>query len=56
MHRYFATDPGLESLMIDGTVVRAHNAAGTVKKQGQNQADPALGRLKGGFSTKIQGG
>jgi hypothetical protein len=27
---------------------------GLLKKQGRDQADPALGRSKGGFSTKIQ--
>lgn len=52
MHRHFATDPDLESLMIDSTVVRA--MPGLLKKQGQDQADTALGRSKGGFSTKIQ--
>ncbi|VFN02875.1 MAG: hypothetical protein BECKG1743D_GA0114223_104064, partial [Candidatus Kentron sp. G] len=27
MHAYFADDPDMESIMIDGTVVRAHACA-----------------------------
>ena len=50
MHKYFANDPDMESIMIDGTVVRAHAcAAGMVTPSD----DQALGRSKGGFSTKI---
>lgn len=33
MHRFFANEPDLESIMLDSTVVRAHAcAAGAVKK------------------------
>ena len=53
MHQHFADDPDMESLMLDSTVIRAHPcAAGAPKTQG-GQADQALGRSRGGFSTKI---
>jgi transposase len=43
--------PDLQQVLIDSTVVRAHAcAAGAV---GSNQEDEALGRSKGGFTTKI---
>jgi len=44
-------DPDMEQTMIDATIVRAHAcAAGYVK---YTQPNEALGRSKGGFSTKI---
>ena len=52
MHQHCSGDPDLEYLIIDSTVVRAHPcAAGAPKKGGQ--AAQALGRSRGGFSTKI---
>jgi len=43
----------MEHLLIDSTVIRAHPcAAGASKKKG-GQAEQALGRGRGGFSTKI---
>ncbi len=45
-----AQDPDLEHLLIDSTILRAHPcAAGAQKKHGPQ----ALGRSKGGFSTKL---
>jgi len=53
MHQHFVDDPDMESLIIDSTVIRAHPcAAGASKKKG-GQASQALGRSRGGFSTKI---
>lgn len=53
MHGHFADDPDMECLLLDSTVIRAHPcAAGASKKSGGQQAQ-ALGRSKGGFSTKI---
>ncbi len=53
MHQYFAVDPDMEHLILDSTIVRAHPcAAGALKRKG-GQAEQALGRSKGGFSTKI---
>ena len=44
-------DPDLEWLILDSTVIRAHqHAAGAVKNGG---ADQALGRSRGGFGTKL---
>lgn len=44
-------DPDMEQAMIDSTIVRAHAcAAGYVK---YTQPNEALGRSRGGFSTKI---
>lgn len=48
---YFAKDCDRESFMIDATIARAHACASGYKK-GQ-QAEQALGRSKGGFTTKI---
>ena len=44
-------DPDLEWLILDSTVIRAHqHAAGAVKNGG---VDQALGRSRGGFGTKL---
>ena len=54
MHAHFANDPDMESIMIDGTIVRAHAcAAGAPQNQKDDPQDQALGRSKGGFTTKI---
>ena len=53
MLAHVADDPDREHLILDSTVVRAHPyAAGAATKNG-GQADQALGRRRGGFSTKI---
>jgi transposase len=53
MHAHFADEPDMEHLILDSTVVRAHPcAAGAAKKNG-DQAEQALGRSRGGFSSKI---
>ena len=44
-------DPDLEVSIIDGTIVRAHACAAGYKKNSGEQE--ALGRSKGGFTTKI---
>ena len=47
---FCAQDPDFENLLLDSTVLRAHPcAAGAQKKNGAQ----ALGRSKGGFSTKL---
>ena len=48
---YFSQDCDVESIMIDGSVVRAHACASGYKKD--SQETQALGRSKGGFTTKI---
>ena len=59
MHQHCCDDADLEYLIIDSTVVRAHPcAAGAPQKgwpspQKGGQAAQALGRSRGGFSTKI---
>ncbi|MEM7031971.1 MAG: IS5 family transposase [Chloroflexota bacterium] len=53
LHQCFALDADLECLLIDSTVIRAHPcAAGALPKHG-TQEEQALGRSRGGFSTKI---
>lgn len=53
MLQYFADDPDMESLILDSTIIRAHPcAAGAPKKIGGTE-NQALGRSRGGFSTKI---
>jgi len=47
----FQEDPDMEWTMIDSTVIRAHACAAGYGKDTQEQE--ALGRSKGGFSTKI---
>lgn len=50
---YFAQDPDLEWLIPDSTIIRAHpSAAGAPQRRG-GQKSQALGRSKGGFSTKL---
>lgn len=44
-------DPDMEAVMIDTTIVRAHACSAGYKKDSQTQE--ALGRSKGGFTTKI---
>src|SRR5258708_1519103 len=52
MLEHFADDPDLAKLMIDSTIVRAHLcAAGAPAAQG-GQASQALGRSRGGVTTK----
>jgi transposase len=53
MHQHFADDPDMESLLLDSTVVRAHPCAAGASKKSGGQAVQALGRSRGGFSTKI---
>ena len=53
LHQHFSQDPDMEWLIIDTTIIRAHPcAAGALKTRG-GQAAQALGRSRGGFSTKI---
>ena len=52
MHQHFSVDPDLEYLIIDSTVVRAHPCAAGAPPNG-GQAAQALGRSRGGFSTKV---
>ena len=53
LYQFCIKYPDSESLMIDSTVIRAHPcAAGALKKHG-GQREQALGRSRGGFSTKI---
>jgi transposase len=53
MLAFFRTDADLESLMLDSTVVRAHACAAGAIPHPAAPADQALGRSKGGFSSKI---
>lgn len=54
IHSHFSDGPDMESIMIDGTIVRAHAcAAGAPQKCLSDAPDQALGRSKGGFTTKI---
>jgi len=50
-------EPDLENVMLDGTVIRAHSCSAGAKKSDQPvkeaQTQQALGRSKGGFSSKI---
>jgi transposase len=55
MHGHFAQDPDMESIMIDGTIVRAHTCAAGAPQSHlevpqENRPD---GRSKGGLTTQI---
>ena len=49
--QYVQKDKDLEVTMVDATIVRAHACSAGYKKNSQDQE--ALGRSKGGFTTKI---
>ena len=51
MFNYFQQNPDLEWVMIDATIVRAHACSAGYEKNSQKKE--ALGRSKGGFTTKI---
>ncbi len=54
MRTHFAADPDLEFLLLDSTIIRAHPcAAGAPSPGEETKPDQALGRSRGGFSTKI---
>lgn len=55
MHQHFADEPDMEYLILDSTIVRAHPCAAGASKKG-GQAEQALGRSRGGFSTKVHVG
>lgn len=52
-HQLCVQDPDLEALLLDSTIIRAHACAAGASKQNGGQAAQALGRSRGGFSTKI---
>jgi hypothetical protein len=52
VHQQFSRWAKSEYMMIDATIVRAHqHSAGAQKKDG----DQAIGRSRGGLTTKIRG-
>lgn len=51
LFEYFQVDPDTESVMLDATIVRAHACSAGYMNSTQEQE--ALGRSRGGFSTKI---
>ncbi len=51
LFKIVADDPDMEAVMIDETIVRAHACSAGYKKD--SQYENALGRSKGGFTTKI---
>jgi transposase len=53
LHQQFVEEPDMEWLLIDSTVVRAHPCAAGAPKEKGGQAEQALGKSVGGFSTKI---
>ncbi len=48
---YTKQEPDLEAVIIDGTIIRAHPCSAGYTKDSKDQE--ALGRSKGGFTTKI---
>lgn len=51
LSEYAVIDRDLQQVMIDSTVVRAHACAAGAR--GSSEQDEALGRSRGGFTTKI---
>ncbi|MCC8987906.1 MAG: IS5 family transposase, partial [Candidatus Contendobacter sp.] len=50
---FFSAEADLESIMLESTGVRAHACAAGAIPRPADPPDPALGRSKGGFSSKI---
>ena len=56
LHEHFHEAGEISACLIDSTIVRAHScAAGAPKKKAKNddQETEALGRSRGGFTTKL---
>ncbi len=53
LHQHFVCDPDLENIILDSTVIRAHPCAAGARNKDGGQTTQALGRSRGGFSTKI---
>ena len=53
LHEHFHEAGELSALLIDSTIVRAHTSAAGAPKKNGGQADEALGRSRGGFTTKL---
>ena len=53
LHQHFVNAPDMEWLVIDTTIIRAHPCAAGALKTSGGQDSQALGRSRGGFSTKI---
>ena len=53
MQAHFADDPDGECLLFDSTIIRAHPCAAGAPVEVSKKAEQALGRSRGGFSTKI---
>ena len=53
MHTHFADDPDCECLLLDSTIIRAHSCAAGAPVEASEKTKQALGRSRGGFSTKI---
>jgi transposase len=51
LFEHVQVEPDLEATMIDATIIRAHACSAGYKKDSQDQE--ALGRSKGGFTTKV---
>jgi transposase len=53
MHAHLANEPDCECLLLDSTIIRAHPCAAGAPVAATEKAAQALGRSRGGFSTKI---
>jgi transposase len=53
MLEHFADDPDMDTLIIDSTIVRTHPCAAGAPAIRGGQSNQALGRSRGGFTTKI---
>ena len=53
LHEHFHEAGAFSALLIDSTIVRAHAAAAGAPKKNGGQQSEALGRSRGGFTTKL---
>ena len=53
LHDHFHEAGDFSALLIDSTIVRAHSSAAGAPKKNGGQPSEALGRSKGGFTTKL---
>lgn len=53
LHEHFHAAGEVSALLVDSTIVRAHSSAAGAPKKNGGQETEALGRSRGGFTTKL---
>jgi transposase len=53
LHEHFHDAGEISALLVDSTIMRAHSSAAGAPKKNGGQESEALGRIHGGFTTKL---